>query len=298
MVDLDDLRALARSSPWLWRTAQLTVAWQPARAGGHAVAGAPVRAWVEPPQGLRVEDLATGRVLTAQWEPSPAGRRLVGGPSTGARGGMPLRYQDEGAQVEVPFMTVHDPGAPRPRRREDGLVLSRPARHGASGADLLYDGVLWQTYRWVTMLDPVELADGSRPAGDDGRQGRDDRRSPVRLAGAAGSPWGTVAVVDHHGRPAWQAYLAPTGDYDPRCSCCPLLTGEVAARDDAVERGGVPGDVVEPVGGWAAAHRVRLDRATGIVVELEQVGGRDAGEGWTAHVEAVDRAPRSRFTGT
>src|SRR5699024_221200 len=39
--------------------------------------------------------------------------------------------------------------------RPDGLVAQRPHRDAVS-----YDDLMWENYRWVAMLDPVELATG------------------------------------------------------------------------------------------------------------------------------------------
>lgn len=82
--------------------------------------------------------------------------------------------------------------------------------------------------------------------------------------------------------------LAPTAKYDPRCSCCPLLPGLVASRLLQSEGGLSEAQSNPPVGGWPFAHRVRLDAATGVVVELEQLDGHGAGGGWTATIETVD----------
>ncbi|WP_170297281.1 hypothetical protein [Georgenia thermotolerans] len=73
--------------------------------------------------------------------------------------------------------------------------------------------------------------------------------------------------------------------YQPRCGCCSLL------RDPAVDErewgsGGPPGLPAGYVYGDAA--RVRLDRATGICVLVEQIGGSDAGAGFEAVIEAAD----------
>lgn len=51
-------------------------------------------------------------------------------------------------------------------------------------------------YRWVAMLDPVELADGH------GRWTADPEPDPIVVA--------EVSIVDHHGRAAWEALVRPT----------------------------------------------------------------------------------------
>ena len=215
------------------------------------------------------------------------------------RRGLPVQYDDGGLRVGVDDYGVDDPRAPQPQLRADGLVASRPPANSGPDDGLSYDGVLWQTYRWVAMLDPVELADGAGPGVDGGRFARQASRSPVRVTAApgAGSGPAQVEVVDHHDRPAWQAFLIPTEDYDPRCSCCPLLPGEVASRSLLAEGGLSPVQLEAASAGWPSAHRVRLDAATGIVVELEQIDGDGAGGGWTATIEAVDEQhDRSWFT--
>ena len=61
-MDLDDFRALARSSPWLWRTLQFTMEFE------KPVAGRPgaMRAFVRRPSGVRVEHL-DGTLVQASW---------------------------------------------------------------------------------------------------------------------------------------------------------------------------------------------------------------------------------------
>lgn len=304
--DLDDLRALARSAPWRRRTLRLRVTWHPG-AGPDGplppVEGGPVRAWVSGRHGLRVEDLATGRLLTASWSPSPGGWTGTGpaGVEIARRRGLPVLQELGEHLVGVDDYGVDDPRAPRPRLRPDGLVAERPPAHSGPDGGIAYDAPLWQTYRWVAMLDPVELADGAPPPDDGGRSGPDAGLRPVRLVttgpGGPGDLTAGVTLVDHHGRPAWEAVVAPTAAYDPRCSCCPLLPGEVASRYLSAEGGDRPRPVEVPAGGWPTAHRVRLDVGTGVVVGLEQLDGHGAGNGWTAVVEAVDETyDRSWFS--
>ena len=129
-----------------------------------------------------------------------------------------------------------------PARRDDGLVLERP-----SGLD--YDDPMWQNYRWVAMLDPVELSHGIEVS--------------------------AVAAAERLGRMTWTATCRaiPGKDegYAPRCSCCPLLFGEVSQSmefdDPAVVR------EREPTVGYPTSYGVSLDVETGIVVEVEPHDG-------------------------
>jgi hypothetical protein len=192
-----------------------------------------VRGWVGRPDRLRVEDL-DGTVQFAGRQPGP-----------------PPGYT-------TPSPPVFD---------ADGFVSTPrlwPQRFP-------YDAPMWQDYRWVAMLDPVELADGE---GDDGEVG-----SPIVVD--------AVTRVEHHGRPAWEAVVRTTPFYDPRCSCCPLLlSGDSDARETAA---GVP-SIVERIPGlrFADAHRVRLDIGTGVCVFTAEVGGNRPGEGHDLRIEEVD----------
>ncbi len=240
----DDFRALARSSPWLWRTLRLTLRTPTPEPHGAAR----LRAWVSRPRGLRAED-ADGRLITAGWWP-PA---------------------DEG----MPELTGG------PVRRPDGLVAGRPAdRIGP----YRFDDPMLSNYRWVAMLHPFELADGvERDA--DGSSGGDwsPQRPPIEVVAAP-------RVVEHAGRVAWEAEIVTTPAYAARCSCCPLLDGAEAAGQLARE-GWAQADIGRPTS-W----RVRLDRETGVLVQLTEIGGRSATGGWTMRIEAVDEPmPRVMF---
>ena len=124
--------------------------------------------------------------------------------------------------------------------------------------DVRPDDPMFQDYRWVAMLDPAELA-----------------TCDVR----------DLREVDHYGRPAWEAVLRPTDDYDPRCPCCPLLHSRQSDQLDA-EASGLPTHELDFQ--YAAAHRVRLDAETGVCVLTEEIGGSHAGSGHEALIEAVD----------
>ena len=238
-VTVASFAALARSSPWRWRTLRLVVDWR----GGGPVPHEPVRGWVRRPDDLRVETVG-GEVLEV-------GRHT--------RGGAVLLTSD-GRGRPMQSVTALDPSAPAPEVGTDGLVTSRPSR----GVD--YDDPMFQSYHWVAMLDPVELADGSQPAA-----------RPVVVD--------ELRAVDHYGRPAWEALIRPTDDYTPRCSCCPLLH---CAQSDWLE--GDASGQSDPGFRYAEAFRVRLDVGTGVCVLTEQVGGSSPGAGHRAVIEAVDEA--------
>ncbi len=129
----------------------------------------------------------------------------------------------------------------QPVRRIDGLVAHRP-----DDWTIEYGDPMWQDYRWVAMLDPVELSEHTVVA--DLRDG------------------------EHRGRPAWRAVVAAAEGYDPRCGCCPLLWSEISERSEAAAGGGTwredHPDVVYPL-----AYEIALDVETGVVVELTPIGG-------------------------
>lgn len=133
--DPDDMRALARSSPWLWRTIHLRA--QGARWGE-------VEAWLARP-GLMV--VRTGGEWHRQDHTVGAGTALFGW-SAG----------EPATPPRVEHLWIGDVPAPR---RPDGLVIERPDNGpAADGAYVLLDAddPMWQDYAWVAMLDPVELS--------------------------------------------------------------------------------------------------------------------------------------------
>lgn len=92
---------------------------------------------------------------------------------------------------------------------------------------------IWQSYDWAAMLDPYEL----------GEHVEIDR---VRLTEVAGRPAVSFRAQAQEG-------------YDPICSCCPLVPGEVAWRLEH-------GDSREPERPLPEHVELTLDRLTGIVV--------------------------------
>ncbi|WP_019806905.1 hypothetical protein [Saccharomonospora halophila] len=144
------------------------------------------------------------------------------------------------------------------------------------------DELMFQDYHWVAMLNPVEFANGEHEDMGEG--------DPLQFD--------DLRAVQHHGRPAWQADVHPTGFYAPRCPCCPLLFS--AESED------VDGDDSEwllrnryPELRYPEAHRVRLDVATGVCVSTEELGGSRPGRGHDVRIEAVDESmPDTLFTRT
>lgn len=200
-----------------------------------------LRAWLRRPDALRVETVE-GALLQVVRE-----RR----PSVG------ILSIDAGRTMHLPW--AGDRGAAVPELRPDGLVATRP-----STSALAYDAPMYQDYFWVAMLDPVELADG----GD----WNDPDAGPALDVDA-------VIEVDHLGRPAWEAVVRPTEEYEPRCGCCPLLR---TRRIDILEYG------AEMLDEYPDAFRVRLDVGTGVCVLTEHIGGLTPGAGHRVDIEAVD----------
>lgn len=252
-----DFAALARSSPWLWSTLRFTLRLRDARWLDE-----PVRAWLRRPDRLRVESL-DGQLRQIVHEPRHEVAVLTIGDQAASR-------------LELPWPT--DRGAATPQLRADGLVMARP---GGPMADPSLDAPMYQSYFWVAMLDPVELADG---------------RDAATGNAVPGTRIEAVTETMHDGRLAWEALVHPVDTYEPRCGCCALLRSRAV---DVAEWGESRSDVIVPV--YPEAYRVRLDRATGVCVHTEAIGGDLAGSGHDVRIEAVDepmgdelfRQPRS-----
>ncbi|GAB2485951.1 hypothetical protein GCM10027030_19990 [Luteococcus sediminum] len=142
-------------------------------------------------------------------------------------------------------------------RRPDGLVTHRVD----SPPDL--DCVLIQSYQWVAITDPRELVE-SAWSGEASDALIEDLR---------------VEVID--GRETWCATVTPAQDYDPRCSCCALMTGTVSLAIDQI------GDWEHRARGASTRFAVGLDRQTGVVSHLRHLDGKTAGEGWDIRIESV-----------
>ena len=145
------------------------------------------------------------------------------------------------------------PADAQPVLRDDGLVGERPGDPRIRWGDPMY-----ADYRWVAMLDPVELSRGVEV--------RDVRR---------GERWG---------RPTWEARLRPLADYDPRCSCCPLLWSEVSDRYEFDDGSGD----WRPTATYADAYDVALDLETAVVVRVEDLGGDRSGVTLEVEILEVD----------
>lgn len=254
-VDDARFRALARSSPWRWSSVQLT--WH----GSEDAAKGDALAWVRDRDVLRVE--VDGEVHVERHRPPAIARYTSGG----------LWSRHRGKRVHLP----------RPREVEpvldaDGFVAVRPSRWAVD-----YEDPMWQSYLWIAMLDPVELADGE-PSRDlvTGVEEELPVGTPVPSIEPEPFPelgWPTdlqvpgtwladVREEERRGRRTWWARAVPTGAYDPRCSCCPLLWGEVSERleHDGSPPPNAPRD-------YPQAYDVALDVETGICVAVDPVGG-------------------------
>lgn len=243
-MDADGFRRLARSSPWLWRTARL-------RYDDDGPLPS-VRAWIRRPQALRVETLDGVLLEAALGPPQPTNVSVLTHGPTG-----------DGEHPPRPMWWT-DAAAPRPPFAPDGLV-DRPR---ALSLFTVVEDAMWQSYRWVALLDPVELADD-----DDGQPAVDVDALSTRL---------------RYDRETVLAVVRPRDGYDARCSCCPLLPSRPAALAE-----GYP----DADGPFARAHRVELDLATGICVSAREVGGPHDGRGFDVVLEAVDAAmPDELFT--
>ncbi|PZF85443.1 hypothetical protein [Jiangella anatolica] len=220
-MDEDGFRALARSSPWRWRSVELTRT----LVGHSIVAEQAVRAWIDRPGRMRVVD-------------HEGVEHLV----------------DETPQLPADIALPLDPGAPAPVLRADGLVAERP-----STVHVFYDDPMYENYLWVAMLDPVELSGGV-----DVLMVRDGVRA---------------------GRPTVEATVRPTSSYDPRCTCCAMLFGEVAAGLLRDEGGPQPDERA-----YADSFDVALDVETGICVRLRELGGDNDGAGFDVTIAAVTPA--------
>ena len=126
----DAFRALARSSPWRWRTLHFTY-----RQGEDDL-----EAWVRRPGQLLVHD--RGR---PPYRVDERGR--IGGSHRAL-----LRFSTGGSEVE-PEPEFRWPHEVTPVLRPDGLVEVRP-----SDFRIEYGDPMYQSYYWVAVLDPVELS--------------------------------------------------------------------------------------------------------------------------------------------
>ena len=121
---------------------------------------------------------------------------------------------------------------------------------------------MWQSYQWVAMLAPVELADGQD---------------------APGTVLANLRETQRRGRRTWWANAVPTEAYFPRCGCCPLLWSEISDRG---EYGGENPYLSTP--DHPTSYEVALDVETGICVALHAQGGTPLSPDLEVTVLAVD----------
>jgi hypothetical protein len=124
----DDFRALARSSPWRWRTLHFRH-----RSGSPG----PCEAWVRRPGDLLVS------------RPDEPGGDYVSGVPYSISPVLTTGSPDGAAQV----VELDPEREQEPVLRSDGLVASRP-----DGWHFRHGDPMWRSYTWTAMLDPVELS--------------------------------------------------------------------------------------------------------------------------------------------
>ncbi|MFS3127002.1 hypothetical protein ACLM5J_01200 [Nocardioides sp. Bht2] len=234
----DAFRALARSSPWRWRSMHFT------RRGGIEET---VEAWINRPGELIVVDAG--------------GRRHRQTHDAGENSGLlAVAVADGGDQSAADAMLAELREQPHqwggdlsPVVRLDGLVAHRPGEWWSD-----YEQPFWENYRWAAMLDPVELADGQREVGDG-------------IERCDGTVVTDLREGEHRGRPAWRATVAAGEGYNPTCGCCPLLWSRIADRLEY-------GDDAPRGRDYPIAYEVALDLQTAVVVELVPLGGERAND--------------------
>ena len=202
---VDSFRALARSSPWRWRTLHFT---------RHSAAGE-VEAWLRRPGELLVR------------------------PTDGS-----VHYQS-GAPYVVTYVRSPPDGAdpwpdrdldPGPTFRPDGFVAERPEHYHLEHGD-----PMWQNYTWTAMLDPDELSHDVDV--DDVRSGelygRDVWRARLRpvegyepRCGCCPLLWSEVSVIGEYGdEPDRLARFRAEGFPDAYDAALDVQTGVVVSLD-------------------------------------------------------------------
>jgi len=128
-LSVDAFRALARSSPWRWRTLHFR----------HRSGGSGVEAWIRRPgEMLVVTD--EGRRERHTGEPTPAYSSVL------------VAASDTGEPIDLARLQAELTAAQAPTYRPDGLVAERPGWPGD------HEDPMYRDYQWVAMLDPHELA--------------------------------------------------------------------------------------------------------------------------------------------
>lgn len=128
----EDFRALARSSPWLFRTLHFTAYLRDAPTGPTRMA----EAWLDRDHS-RVTVRSGGRVDVESGVPCTI-----------------MRLTFPGAPDATCDVAAADPEQEL-ERRADGLVARRP-----QGWEYEHGDPMWQNYQWTAMLDPAELSSG------------------------------------------------------------------------------------------------------------------------------------------
>lgn len=245
-VTAEGFRALARSSPWLWST--LTFEWtvDDGRGTAHRM-DCQVR---RPDYARAVSD--TGEVTEAH---EALGRGWVAW-SLGGQGEELAAPRFRWAADTTPLLDGH------------GLVARQTNEFAVQR-----DAPMIQSYLFVALLDPIELADG-QPS-----EGADTELLPdaVQLT--------RLHEGERLGRRTWWADAVPEQTYNPRCSCCALLPGEVSERLLAEESGG---RLPLPASSSARRFRVGLDVQTGVCVSVTALDGPEVGAGFEVVIVAVD----------
>jgi hypothetical protein len=219
---VDSFRALARSSPWRWRTLHFS------RRGGLL---GDVEAWVRRPGELavRVGDGSLEYVTGVPYSSSVL--TLAAGPAGSAV--VPAReersHRDEGVVL-----------------RPDGLVGERPPDWYLELSD-----PMWENYTWTAMLDPDELSHHVVVEGvqREVRRGRETWRARLvpqpgyaPRCGCCPLLWSEVAAVEEYrNEPERLARFAAEGYPDAHDVALDVQTGVVVS--------------LEPVGGGHSSHR-------------------------------------------
>ncbi|MBO0846455.1 MAG: hypothetical protein J2P22_13675 [Nocardioides sp.] len=200
----DSYRALARSSPWRWRTLHFT------RHGGLGE----VEAWVRRP----------GRLLV---RPADGSLHYVSG---APYSWSPLRSTPGGA------VAVDPPTEQEPVLRPDGLVAWRPENWYLEHSD-----PMWENYTWTAMLDPDELShhvdvDGVEAGVLRGRDVWSARLRPVEgydpRCGCCPLLWSEVAAVAEYGEePDRLARFAAEGYPEAYVVALDVQTGVVVSLE-------------------------------------------------------------------
>ncbi len=249
----DRFRGLARSSPWRWRALAFDLHRRPLHGPDHTVSAVVVRG-----VGVQVR-LADGAQHRQQAQRTPVG------------------WVEEGTErrvpTELPFAWELPLGLD-----VDGFVEGRPSFRRTS------DDPMWQDYQFVAMLDPVELADGQwrHPVPDP-----DSDAVPPEASSPPALDVHRLDAVVRGGRDTWWAEVSPRAEYEPRCSCCPLLFGEVSEGLEALAGGPTMRDR-KPWLTYATRYLVALDLVTGICVHVEHLDGDHAGRGFSVDISSVD----------